>query len=150
MYHPECQDEIKNDCGLTAAMLMKAMNTPGPKETGARIAGGSTMLPITQGSTPGVASAASSASLSSNSSSATTKRSLSITGTLRKAGNFVVGDSTLQSTVRVGNHVFQLYSYRGPAWCKVCGEVLWGLARQGYKCTGTSEEKQHGGRGRLS
>jgi hypothetical protein len=134
VYHPECRDEIKNDCGLTAAMLLKAMNTPGSKETGARLPGGPSMLPP---SSAGVAGSASSASLTpSVAGSTSSSRALSITGTLRKAGKFVVGDSTLQSTVRVSNHVFQLYTYRGPAWCKVCSELLWGLAKQGYRCTG--------------
>ena len=95
------------------------------------------MLPISA-SSANVLPSASSSSIASTTGSTSSRRALSLTGTLRKAGHFVVGDSSLMSTVRVGNHVFQLYTYRGPAWCKVCGELLWGLARQGYKCTGTS------------
>ena len=125
-YHPECKGDIKNDCGLTAAMLLKAMNTPGMKDTAGR-------APSVVGRTVTLSNGGDSSS-ESTSSLGLPRRNVSLTGTLRK---FVVGDSSVQGTVRCANHVFLIYSYKAPVWCKVCGDMLWGLAKQGYRCTGT-------------
>lgn len=35
-------------------------------------------------------------------------------------------------------HCLFVHSYRAPAFCDHCGEMLWGLVRQGLKCEGTS------------
>lgn len=33
-------------------------------------------------------------------------------------------------------HALFVHSYRAPAFCDHCGEMLWGLVRQGLKCEG--------------
>lgn len=33
-------------------------------------------------------------------------------------------------------HSLFVHSYRAPAFCDHCGEMLWGLVRQGLKCEG--------------
>ncbi|XP_067399971.1 serine/threonine-protein kinase D3-like [Emydura macquarii macquarii] len=33
-------------------------------------------------------------------------------------------------------HVLLVHSYKSPAFCDYCGEMLWGLVRQGLKCQG--------------
>uniref|UniRef100_A0A3B4WTE1 protein kinase C n=1 Tax=Seriola lalandi dorsalis TaxID=1841481 RepID=A0A3B4WTE1_SERLL len=33
-------------------------------------------------------------------------------------------------------HCLFVHSYRAPAFCDHCGEMLWGLVRQGLKCEG--------------
>lgn len=35
-------------------------------------------------------------------------------------------------------HCLFVHSYRAPAFCDHCGEMLWGLVRQGLKCEGTN------------
>lgn len=35
-------------------------------------------------------------------------------------------------------HSLVVQSYRTPTFCHQCGEMLWGLVRQGLKCEGTS------------
>ncbi|XP_048449626.1 serine/threonine-protein kinase D3-like, partial [Rhincodon typus] len=41
-----------------------------------------------------------------------------------------IGDSNIRP------HVLYVHSYRAPAFCNSCGEMLWGLVRQGLKCDG--------------
>lgn len=36
-------------------------------------------------------------------------------------------------------HMLYVHSYKAPAFCDDCGEMLWGLVRQGLKCEGTAE-----------
>ncbi len=36
-------------------------------------------------------------------------------------------------------HCLFVHSYRAPAFCDHCGEMLWGLVRQGLKCEGTNK-----------
>lgn len=36
-------------------------------------------------------------------------------------------------------HALTVHSYRAPAFCDHCGEMLFGLVRQGLKCDGESE-----------
>ncbi|XP_031696660.1 serine/threonine-protein kinase D3-like [Anarrhichthys ocellatus] len=33
-------------------------------------------------------------------------------------------------------HALYVHSYKAPAFCDDCGEMLWGLVRQGLKCEG--------------
>lgn len=33
-------------------------------------------------------------------------------------------------------HTLYVHSYKAPAFCDDCGEMLWGLVRQGLKCEG--------------
>lgn len=33
-------------------------------------------------------------------------------------------------------HVLYVHSYKSPHFCDFCGEMLWGLVRQGLKCEG--------------
>lgn len=35
-------------------------------------------------------------------------------------------------------HALNVHSYRAPAFCDHCGEMLFGLVRQGLKCDGES------------
>ena len=35
-------------------------------------------------------------------------------------------------------HALYVHSYKAPAFCDDCGEMLWGLVRQGLKCDGKS------------
>ncbi|XP_061667593.1 serine/threonine-protein kinase D3-like isoform X2 [Syngnathoides biaculeatus] len=37
---------------------------------------------------------------------------------------------------RIGPHALYVHSYRAPAFCDHCGQMLWGLVRQGLKCDG--------------
>lgn len=44
--------------------------------------------------------------------------------------------STRATEVRIRPHSLVVYSYRMPTFCHYCGEMLWGLVRQGLKCDG--------------
>lgn len=35
-------------------------------------------------------------------------------------------------------HMLYVHSYKAPAFCDECGEMLWGLVRQGLKCEGSN------------
>ena len=37
-------------------------------------------------------------------------------------------------------HTLYVHSYKAPAFCDDCGEMLWGLVRQGLKCEGKNVE----------
>lgn len=44
-----------------------------------------------------------------------------------------------QATVedfQIRPHALYVHSYKAPAFCDYCGEMLWGLVRQGLKCEG--------------
>lgn len=44
-----------------------------------------------------------------------------------------------QATVedfQIRPHALYVHSYKAPAFCDDCGEMLWGLVRQGLKCEG--------------
>lgn len=37
-------------------------------------------------------------------------------------------------------HMLYVHSYKAPAFCDECGEMLWGLVRQGLKCEGRNSD----------
>ncbi|TNN15805.1 Serine/threonine-protein kinase D1 [Schistosoma japonicum] len=45
----------------------------------------------------------------------------------------------IEKQVQVISHNFQVHSYRSPHFCDYCGEVLFGLVRQGLRCSGCSQ-----------
>lgn len=52
-----------------------------------------------------------------------------------------LGFSAASATVedfQIRPHCLFVHSYRAPAFCDHCGEMLWGLVRQGLKCEGTT------------
>ncbi|XP_041635399.1 serine/threonine-protein kinase D1-like [Cheilinus undulatus] len=48
----------------------------------------------------------------------------------------VISGSASVTEIRVRPHSLVVYSYRTPTFCHHCGEMLWGLVRQGLKCDG--------------
>lgn len=38
-------------------------------------------------------------------------------------------------------HALYVHSYKAPTFCDYCGEMLWGLVRQGLKCEGERARK---------
>lgn len=39
-------------------------------------------------------------------------------------------------------HALNVHSYRAPAFCDHCGEMLFGLVRQGLKCDGEGNNEK--------
>ncbi|XP_072345764.1 serine/threonine-protein kinase D3-like [Scyliorhinus torazame] len=48
----------------------------------------------------------------------------------------VLAGSVSIAGTNIRPHVLFVHSYRTPAFCNCCGEMLWGLVRQGLKCDG--------------
>uniref|UniRef100_A0A8D3CBN7 Serine/threonine-protein kinase n=1 Tax=Scophthalmus maximus TaxID=52904 RepID=A0A8D3CBN7_SCOMX len=48
----------------------------------------------------------------------------------------VLSASTTVEDFQIRPHCLFVHSYRAPAFCDHCGEMLWGLVRQGLKCEG--------------
>ncbi|XP_074555478.1 protein kinase D4 isoform X2 [Halichoeres trimaculatus] len=48
----------------------------------------------------------------------------------------VIAGSASVTEMRVRPHSLVVYSYRTPTFCHHCGEMLWGLVKQGLKCDG--------------
>ncbi|XP_061676318.1 serine/threonine-protein kinase D1 isoform X6 [Syngnathoides biaculeatus] len=48
----------------------------------------------------------------------------------------VLSASATADDFRIRPHCLFVHSYRAPAFCDHCGEMLWGLVRQGLKCEG--------------
>ncbi|XP_072887349.1 serine/threonine-protein kinase D3-like [Hemitrygon akajei] len=48
----------------------------------------------------------------------------------------VLAGSALKGGSNIFPHVLHVHSYRAPAFCYHCGEMLWGLVRQGLRCEG--------------
>ncbi|XP_067379494.1 protein kinase D4 isoform X1 [Channa argus] len=48
----------------------------------------------------------------------------------------VIAGSATVSEMRIRPHSLVVQSYRTPTFCHHCGEMLWGLVRQGLKCDG--------------
>ncbi len=45
-------------------------------------------------------------------------------------------ESASVTEMRIRPHALVVHSYRTPTFCHHCGEMLWGLVRQGLKCDG--------------
>ncbi|CAH8633932.1 unnamed protein product [Heterobilharzia americana] len=45
----------------------------------------------------------------------------------------------IERQVQVVGHNFQVHSYQSPHFCDYCGELLFGLVRQGLRCTGCDQ-----------
>jgi len=39
--------------------------------------------------------------------------------------------------LQIRPHVLSVHSYGSPHFCDFCGEMLWGIIRQGLRCDGT-------------
>ncbi|CAK6976562.1 serine/threonine-protein kinase D3-like [Scomber scombrus] len=48
----------------------------------------------------------------------------------------VIAGSASVTEMRIRPHSLLVHSYRSPTFCHHCGEMLWGLVRQGLKCDG--------------
>ncbi|XP_051901273.1 serine/threonine-protein kinase D3-like isoform X6 [Pristis pectinata] len=48
----------------------------------------------------------------------------------------VLTGSALKGGRDICPHVLHVHSYKAPAFCNHCGEMLWGLVRQGLRCEG--------------
>uniref|UniRef100_A0A8C3ANT5 protein kinase C n=1 Tax=Cyclopterus lumpus TaxID=8103 RepID=A0A8C3ANT5_CYCLU len=48
----------------------------------------------------------------------------------------VLSASATVEDFQIRPHCLFVHSYRAPAFCDHCGEMLWGLVRQGLKCEG--------------
>ncbi|XP_040887311.1 protein kinase D4 [Toxotes jaculatrix] len=48
----------------------------------------------------------------------------------------VIAGSASVTEMRIQPHSLVVHSYRTPTFCHHCGEMLWGLVRQGLKCDG--------------
>ncbi|XP_034533118.1 protein kinase D4 [Notolabrus celidotus] len=48
----------------------------------------------------------------------------------------IIAESASVTEMRVRPHSLVVYSYRTPTFCHHCGEMLWGLVKQGLKCDG--------------
>ncbi|GAA6103147.1 serine/threonine-protein kinase D1 isoform X1 [Tachysurus ichikawai] len=48
----------------------------------------------------------------------------------------VLSASATVEDFQIRPHTLFVHSYRAPAFCDHCGEMLWGLVRQGLKCEG--------------
>ncbi|XP_075795368.1 serine/threonine-protein kinase D1-like isoform X1 [Pelodiscus sinensis] len=59
-------------------------------------------------------------------------------GSVAGAGDLieVVLSASVSLDFTIRPHVLLVHSYKAPAFCDYCGEMLWGLVRQGLKCQG--------------
>ncbi|XP_067435682.1 protein kinase D4 isoform X1 [Thunnus thynnus] len=48
----------------------------------------------------------------------------------------IIAGSATVTEMRIRPHSLVVHSYRSPTFCHHCGEMLWGLVRQGLKCDG--------------
>ncbi|XP_051778068.1 serine/threonine-protein kinase D3-like [Erpetoichthys calabaricus] len=48
----------------------------------------------------------------------------------------ILSGSTSLASLHLRPHILAVHSYRTPTFCHHCGEMLWGLVRQGLKCEG--------------
>uniref|UniRef100_H2ZEV9 protein kinase C n=1 Tax=Ciona savignyi TaxID=51511 RepID=H2ZEV9_CIOSA len=50
------------------------------------------------------------------------------------------GGRTMQcDNMKIRPHTLSVHSYRSPAFCDYCGEMLWGIVRQGLRCDGCGQ-----------
>jgi len=47
--------------------------------------------------------------------------------------------STTMEELQIRPHVLHVHSYKSPHFCDFCGEMLFGLVKQGLKCEGMLE-----------
>lgn len=52
-------------------------------------------------------------------------------------------ESASVTEMRIRPHSLVVQSYRTPTFCNHCGEMLWGLVRQGLKCDGKAARSPH-------
>lgn len=52
--------------------------------------------------------------------------------------NFLKALATVED-FQIRPHALYVHSYKAPTFCDYCGEMLWGLVRQGLKCEGKSD-----------
>ncbi|KAG7280399.1 hypothetical protein CRUP_035841 [Coryphaenoides rupestris] len=48
----------------------------------------------------------------------------------------IISESASVTEMKIRPHSLAVHSYRSPTFCHHCGEMLWGLVRQGLKCEG--------------
>lgn len=56
----------------------------------------------------------------------------------------VLSASATFEDFQIRPHALTVHSYRAPAFCDHCGEMLFGLVRQGLKCDGESDRLEVG------
>jgi hypothetical protein len=49
--------------------------------------------------------------------------------------NYFDAVEAAKDKVNISKHVLVMHSYKGPTFCDYCDEFLWGLVKQGLKCT---------------
>jgi len=54
---------------------------------------------------------------------------------------FLAASATVED-FQIRPHCLFVHSYRAPAFCDHCGEMLWGLVRQGLKCEGMKTHRR--------
>lgn len=58
--------------------------------------------------------------------------------------NVVLAAHTTMDELQIRPHVLFVHSYKVPHFCDFCGEMLFGLVRQGLKCEGQYEVRGQG------
>jgi protein kinase D len=48
----------------------------------------------------------------------------------------VISKNAREVNTNIRPHLLFVHSYKSPTFCDFCGEMLWGLVRQGVKCDG--------------
>jgi len=56
------------------------------------------------------------------------------------ANVFMIASTTMEE-LQIRPHVLHVHSYKSPHFCDFCGEMLFGLVKQGLKCEGMLEAK---------
>ena len=50
---------------------------------------------------------------------------------------FIFAAQTTMEDLQIKPHLLFVHSYKSPHFCDFCGEMLWGLVKQGLKCEGS-------------
>jgi protein kinase D len=53
----------------------------------------------------------------------------------------VISKNAREVNTNIRPHLLFVHSYKSPTFCDFCGEMLWGLVRQGVKCDGQSAKR---------